>query len=102
MFLTYNLLKEDYGSIKTKNEEYIIINEVPYYDSIYKGHNKKEYYQAIAVKLGDELDEDGFTPAYRLRWNIIDETKIPPCDWTKPYEITENGFYQVLKGKLDE
>lgn len=97
MILTYNMLKEDFGSIKQGEEEYIIQNEVPYYDSIYKGHNMKEYYQAIAVKLGDEIDEDGFAPAYRMRWEIQDENAYPPCDWSKPYEITDNGYYQIVR-----
>jgi len=96
VILDYNMLKEDYGSIKQGNDEYILQNEIPYYDSIYKGHNQKEYYQAIAVKLGDEIDEDGFVPAYRLRWDIKNENDNPPCDWSKPYEIEENGYYHVL------
>lgn len=96
MILEYSMLKEDFGSIKTNNEEYIIVNEVPYYDSKYKGHNQQEFYTAIAVKLGDELDEDGFAPAYRFKWDIINEDEIPPCDWNNPSEITENGFYQIL------
>ena len=94
MKLTYDMLKEDYGSIKKDNEEYIIVNCVPYYDSIYKGHNQKEFYRAVAVKLNDELDYEGFSPAYELRWEIIGEN--PPCDWNNPYEIKENGFYQIL------
>lgn len=96
MILEYNMLKEDYGSIKLPEGEYILVNSIPYYDSIYKGHNMKEYYQGIAVKLGDELDEDGFAPAYRLRWEIIDENAMPPCDWSKPFEIIDNGYFQVI------
>lgn len=96
MVLEYSMMKEDFGSIKHGGNEYIIVNEVPYYDSKYKGHNQQEFYTAIAVKLGDELDEDNFAPAYKLKWEIISEDEnTPPCDWDKPYEITENGFYQI-------
>jgi hypothetical protein len=42
------------------------------------------------------LDEDGFAPAYRLRWEIIDENAMPPCDWSKPFEVTDNGYFQVI------
>ena len=58
-------------------------------------HNQQEFYRAIAVKLNDELDEDGFSPAYEMKWNIIGDN--PPCDWNNPIEIKENGFFQVLK-----
>jgi hypothetical protein len=93
--LTYNMLLDDFGCLKINNEEYIIQNELPYYDSRYKGHNKQEYYKAIAVKLGDEIDEDGFVPAYVLKWDIIDENKIPPCDWNNPFDIQQNGCLQL-------
>lgn len=99
--LTYDKLKEDYGDIKTKDGEYIIVNEVPYYDSIYKGHNKQEYYKGIGIKIGDEIDSDGFVPAYELKWDINDENKIPPCNWDKPKEINENGYYQVLEMDIE-
>ena len=88
-------------TISAKDGEYIIVNEVPYYDSIYKGHNKQEYYKGIGIKIGDEIDSDGFVPAYELKWDIIDENKIPPCDWDKPKEINENGYYQVLEMDIE-
>lgn len=95
MELTYDKMKEDYGSIKYNNEEYIIVDEVPYYDYQYKGHNQQEFYKGIAVKLGDEIDEDGFVPAYEMKWDIKNKDEIPPCDWNSPKEITENGYYQI-------
>jgi len=37
MTLTYEMLNEDFGSIKTNNKEYIIVNCLPWYDILYKG-----------------------------------------------------------------
>ena len=36
-----------------------------------------------------------------MRANINDENKIPPCDWEKPKEINENGYYQVLEMDIE-
>ena len=94
--LTYDILLDDFGYLQINNDEYVLQNELPYYDSKYKGHNKQEYFKGIAVKLNDEIDEDGFVPAYELKWDIIDENEIPPCDWEHPIDIQQNGFLQVI------
>ena len=99
MVLKYDMIQNmDFGSIKYNNNEYIIMNEPPYYDSQYKGHNKKEYYKAIAVKLGDIIDGDGFVTAYTLLWKLSNNNKPTTdiCDWDNPTEITPSGCYQVI------
>ena len=88
---------KDYGAFTANDEEYIIMNCPPYYDSIYKTTNKKEFYKAIAVKLGDCIDEDGFAPAYIVKWKYPDKNAQYPdiCQWDKPIEIISDGWYQI-------
>ena len=98
--LTYNMIRDnDFGSFKDATHEYIIVNCPPYYDSIYKTTNKKEFYKAIAVRLNDEIDEDGFAPAYIVKWKYPDKEAIPPdiCQWDKPMEVIADGWYQVIE-----
>lgn len=95
MQLTYDMIKhDDNGSIKIEDKEFIIVNRKPYYNSIYKGHNKKEFFEAICVCLGNEIDEDGFTPAYEVHWEIKQKDK-DFADWNNPISIEETNFYQI-------
>ena len=99
MIVTYDLVKQrDFGSFISDGEEYIIINEKPYFDSRYKGHNKQEFYRAAAIRLGDDIDNDGYATAYNVKWHYPNriENLNDVCDWNHPDEITVNGSTKIL------
>lgn len=78
-------MKKDFGSVEFENEEYVLIQDA-YLDGT--------EYVADAIKVGDEPDEDGYVPIYKVEWEIIypdTEDEGDRCDWENPAEVRGAG-----------
>lgn len=78
-------MKKDFGSVEFAGEEYILIQDA-YLDGT--------EYVADAIKVGDEPDEDGYVPIYKVEWEIIypdTEDEGDRCDWENPAEVRGAG-----------
>ena len=79
-------MKKDFGSVEFENEEYILIQDA-YLDGT--------EYVADAIKVGgDEPDEDGYVPIYKVEWSIVypdTEDAGDACDWENPADVSAIG-----------
>ena len=65
-------------------------------------------YSAPAVKIGDEVDEDGYCKRYTVAWKVLEDYDPEgqgedcACDWDDPYEVfyLQTGDYNILTGEF--
>ena len=65
-------------------------------------------YSAPAVKIGDEVDEDGYCKRYTVAWKVLEDYypegqgEDCACDWDDPYEVfyLQTGDYNILTGEF--
>ena len=78
-------MKKNYGYVEFGGEEYVLIQDA-YLDGT--------EYVTDAIKVGDEPDEDGYVPIYKVEWEIIypdTEDGGDRCDWENPAEVRGAG-----------
>ena len=84
-------MEEKFGSVEFEGGKYILIQDV-YLDG--RTMDDAEYF-ADAIKAGDDPDEDGYVPIYRVKWEIINpdaEDEGDKCDWWgSPADVRKIG-----------
>lgn len=79
-------LKEN-GTFKKDGKTYILIEAAQLSDNCY---------ESVAICEQDEMDEDGYYPAYSVEWEIINynmDDESDNCDWENPSDVTKVGEY---------
>ena len=88
-------MKKNYGYVEFGGEEYVLIQDA-YLDGT--------EYVTDAIKVGDEPDEDGYVPIYKVEWEIIypdTEDEGDRCDWENPAEVRGAGAkYNLEDGSV--
>lgn len=87
------------GTLKAFNETYVIL------DCAYLENNKfcEAAYFANAVKINDEIDEEGYAPIYQIEWKIINneaENDSDACDWDTAENIEEIATIELETGRM--
>lgn len=82
--------------IKYEGIDYRLIREAEL-----TNHQMRAVYEAPAIREGEVADEDGWQPAFTIRWEIINEECEPEnaCDWDCPDEVLESGEYNPETGR---
>lgn len=65
-------------------------------------------YTAPAIKIGDEVDDEGYCKRYTVAWKVLEDYDPEgqgedcACDWDDPYDVWEvqAGQYNILTGEF--
>ena len=66
--------------------------------------NGNSYWEASAVRIGDEIDEDNYAPFYTLRWYMdnpdAEDGAETVNDWDNVDDVKEVGRIDVTTGSI--
>lgn len=87
------------GTLEAFNETYVIL------DDAYLENNKfgGAAYFANAVKINDEIDEEGYAPLYQVEWKITNseaEDGSDACDWDEAEDIEKVAAIDLETGTM--
>lgn len=94
-------MKNENGYFELDGKEYILTQQA-YLD----GTNDHPYYQTMAICTADKADEDGWQPAYEVRWelredyNAEDMGEDMACDWDETESVREIGEYNITEERF--
>lgn len=91
--------------VEYENEKYILIRQASPDNVLGEDVG---CYSAPAVKIGDEVDEEGYCKRYTVAWKVLEDydpegqCEDCACDWDDPYEVFEvqAGQYNILTGEF--
>lgn len=99
----WDFTPEDFAAtIKYEGGEYVQVIDM---DTLsYDADRGESYWEAIAVRLGDEIDEDGWAPIYNIIWYLDHPDKTDGDevdDWESPSDIEANvGEIRISDGRI--
>ena len=92
----------DYDAVTYGNGEYVQVMDLdapthnPVYDEL--------YWEGYAVKIGDEVSNEGFIPVYVLKWIVDNPNAEESCDtvndWDKVNEVHQKGYFDIINGRF--
>lgn len=105
---TYNaeeLLFHTGEVVEYEGEKYILVRQASPDDALGEGVG---CYSAPAVRIGDEVDEDGYCKRYTVAWKVLEDYDPEgqgedcACDWDDPYDVfyLQTGEYNILTGEF--
>ena len=88
-----------------EGERYILVRQASPDNALGEGVG---CYSAPAVRIGDEVDEDGYCKRYTVAWKILNDYDPEgqgedcACDWDDPYEVfdVQAGQYNIFTGEF--
>lgn len=90
-----------YIPISYEGHEYAQIADM---DTLSSDGDGQGYWEALAVRLGDSIDDDGYAPLYDLIW-LLDNQEAELAedtveDWEAVSEIREAGEINIENGRI--
>ena len=102
---TYNakeLFVHTGGVVEYEGEKYILVEQALPDDVLGKD---TFCYTAPAVRVGDEIDEDGWCKRYYVVWKVLEDYDPEwgdgslACDWDGPFDVYEYPIgYNIVTG----
>lgn len=91
--------------VEYEGEKYILVRQASPDDALGEGVG---CYSAPAVKIGDEVDEEGYCKRYKVVWKVLEDYDPEgqgedcACDWNDPYDVfyLQTGDYNILTGEF--
>lgn len=105
---TYNAAELLYHTgevVEYEGEKYILVRQASPDNVLGEG---VPCYSAPAVRIGDEVDEDGYCKRYTVAWKVLEDYDPEgqgedcACDWDDPYDVfpVQAGEYNIRTGQF--
>ena len=90
-------MKKKNGYFDRDGKKYVLTQQA-YLDGV--GNNV--YFKATAICLQDDIDGDGWQPAYDVTWEVIDDDEDlqQNADWDNPAVVECVGEYNLTLGRF--
>lgn len=90
---------EKNGIVEFEGLEYVLTDDA----FIDNNSDQEAAYFGYAVKIGDEIDGEGYVPLYKVEWKIINEEAedgSDACDWNNAANIRKVCTIEVETGNI--
>ena len=91
----------NYLPVECEGRQYVQIIDM---DTCDTDNNGTPYWEGYAVRLDDEIDEDGYAPLYTLIWDMdnpdAEDGADTVDDWDNVDDVNEVGGINVTNGNI--